>query len=97
MRKLLLGLGGLWAVLALAVMLSPSAQAIGFSSLSNFSMEERKADAKYTVGTSMWNPRVYEFTPKTDRTTLCVLVFGNSDDKRSDMQMQCFKKGNGRR
>ena len=55
-------------------------------------MKEIKPLSSYTLGTTGINPRVYEFTPQNDKSILCVVVFGNSDNGTSVPAMQCFKK-----
>ena len=77
-----------------AILLAISAEAGIFSTVSGMTMEEQKPLSSYTIDTAGVNPRVYEFTPKNDKDTLCVIVFGNatSGDGVSVPAMQCFKK-----
>jgi len=63
-----------------------------FSTVSGLTMKEIKPLSSYTLGTTGINPRVYEFTPQNDKSILCVVVFGNSDNGTSVPAMQCFKK-----
>lgn len=87
-NKLLISMG-----MAVALMASPLASAGVFSTIAGFTMEERKVDAQYTIDAAGFNPRVYEFTPKTDKSKTCVVMFGNSSDDRSTGQLFCFNKG----
>jgi len=63
-----------------------------FSTLSGMAMKEIKPLASYTIDTAGVNPRVYEFVPQNDKTKLCIVVFGNTDNGISIPAMQCFKR-----
>ena len=65
-----------------------------FSTLSGMAMKEVKPVASYTIDTAGINPRVYEFIPKNDKTKLCIVVFGNTNNNISIPAMQCFTRGN---
>jgi len=80
MKKLLIG------ILALTVV----ANAGLWSTASGLAMKEKKADAEYTIDTSGFNPRVYEFTT-ADGKHKCIVVFSSSNENSSPT-MQCYKK-----
>lgn len=61
-----------------------------FSTIQNLDMEEIKTNG-YTIDTAGYNPRIYEFTPKGDKSKLCILAFGNSS--KGSPTLFCFTKG----
>jgi len=77
--------------LLLIVSISIYSYAGMFSTVSGMTMDEVKPLSSYTIDTAGFNPRVYEFIPKNDKTKLCVIVFGNADGV-SIPAIQCFKR-----
>jgi len=63
-----------------------------WTSLSGWSAETRKPDAFYAVDTVGENIRVYEFTPKSQPSYTCIIVFVESDKKSPPMT--CVEKRN---
>ena len=61
-----------------------------FSTMQNLNMDEIKTNG-YTIDTAGYNPRIYEFTPKGDKSKLCILAFGNSS--KGSPTLFCFTKG----
>ena len=84
MKKFIITLTALMALTA-------SIQAGFFSSVQGMTMKEFKPTFAYTIDTNGVNPRVYEFTPQSDPTMSCVIVFSSSDES-SAPTMQCFRK-----
>jgi uncharacterized protein YxeA len=74
------------AILVLALSLNAGL----FSTMQNLNMDEIKTNA-YTIDTAGYNPRIYEFTPKGDKSKLCIMAFGNS--KNGSPTIFCFTKG----
>ena len=63
-----------------------------FSTLEGLGMKEIKPDYTYTIDTAGINPRIYEWTPKSNPNITCIVIFGNS--KAAIPAMQCFPKNN---
>ena len=62
-----------------------------FSAIEGFTFEEREPKYKYTIDTAGINPRIYEFTTKTDKNIICIVVFSSSD-KSSVPALQCIDR-----
>ena len=62
------------------------------TSLQGWNAETRKPDAFYAVDTVGENIRVYEFTPKSQPSYTCIIVFVESDKKSPPMT--CVEKRN---
>lgn len=60
-----------------------------WSTATSLLKEEVKPTAAYTLDTSGYNPRVYEFFTK-DKRMKCVVIFSSSS-KSSNPTMQCIK------
>jgi hypothetical protein len=75
----------------LMLMLVAAANAGMFSTVSGMIMDEKKPNYAYTVDTNGFNPRVYEFTPKSNPNYVCIYTF-ISGDKTVNTTMQCFPK-----
>ena len=65
-------------------------QAGMFSAVQGMGMKEIKPKAEYTLDTNGVNPRVYEFTPQSDKSKLCILIVLTGDEPSSTLQ--CFDK-----
>ena len=76
--------------LILLVILVVFANAGVWTSIQGWTAETRKADAFYAVDTVGENIRVYEFTPKSQPSYTCIIVFVESDKKSPPMT--CVKK-----
>lgn len=63
-----------------------------WTSLQGWNAETRKPDAFYAVDTVGENIRVYEFTPKSQPSYTCIIVFVESDKKSPPMT--CVEKRN---
>ena len=63
-----------------------------WTSLQGWNAETRKPDAYYAVDTVGENIRVYEFTPKSQPSYTCIIVFVESDKKSPPMT--CVEKRN---
>ncbi len=64
-----------------------TAHALSWSQIMSWKDEKIDPDAQYSIETSGYNIRVYEFTPLTDPERTCVIATTNEK-----MQMQCFDK-----
>lgn len=71
----------------------PAASAGGLlSGFATYDWETREPDAKFKLRAHGFDLRVYEWTPKTDPTMRCTVMFGESGPSG----MECWKKDSNR-
>lgn len=75
-------------VLILLCVVSSIAFAGLFTSVSGFTLQEVEPDSVYALDTIGENPRVYEFTTKTEPKRKCVVIF--TESKQKSPVLQCW-------
>jgi len=66
-----------------------TANSIGWNTIAGLNKERVKVDHEYKIKTSGNEPRVYEWTPKDNRSVTCLFVAGTKSSG-----VACYKKEN---